>query len=144
MGSEPAGGIIRSTPLGLDYLDPEVFTSLGFSQIVTAGPTVFISGIAPLRGASDSLDVQGGDDAGKQLEFVLGVLDRSLAAVGISREHLVAMTIYASSLEKLGPHLSAIADYVGDHPPTTTTVEVSGFLHPEQLIEITATAYKAA
>jgi 2-iminobutanoate/2-iminopropanoate deaminase len=134
-------GIVRFTPKELDYLDDDVFTTLGFEQINKAGPTTYFSGIAPMKGPLESLEVQGIGDAGAQLSFALEVLDRCLVGAGLTRADLVQLYIYTSAMAEFIPHLGLLAEWVGESRPTTTTLEVKGFIHPDQLVEITATAY---
>ena len=134
-------GIVRFTPKELGYLDDDVFTTLGFEQVNKAGPTTYFSGIAPMKGSLEALEVQGVGDAGAQLSFTLDVLDRALTGAGLTRADLVQLYIFTSAMTEFGAHLGLIAEWVGDSRPTTTTLEVKGFIHPDQLVEITATAY---
>lgn len=130
------GEIIRSAP-DIGYLTPELFAELGISQTVTAGDTVYVSGIAPL---TSELDVVC-DDLTGQLTFVLDVLDRSLAAAGTDRTRLVAWTIYATDLPALSGCLPLLRAWVGEHRPTSTWIGCAGFIHPRQQLELTATAH---
>jgi len=43
-------------------------------------------------------------------------------------------------MEGLMNSMVDIAAWVGDHRPASTTLAVSGFVHPEQTVEITAYA----
>lgn len=130
------GEIIRSTP-EIGYLTTELFTDLGISQTVTAGDTVYVSGIAPLTAELDVVST----DLAEQLAFVLDVLDRSLIAAGTDRTRLVAWTIYATDLRALSGCLPLLRDWVGEHRPTSTWIGCAGFIHPQQLLELTATAH---
>jgi 2-iminobutanoate/2-iminopropanoate deaminase len=133
--------IVRMTPPNLDYIDDTVFKTLGFEQINKAGPTVYISGIAPMKGSLEELEVQGVGDVGAQFSYTLEVLDRCLKGIGLSTRNLVSVYIFTSAVAELSPHLGLFTEFVGEFRPTTTTLEVKGFIHPDQLIEITATAY---
>lgn len=127
--------IVRSAP-EIGYLSPQSFAELGISQTVIAGNTVYVSGIAPLTPEFDVVSI----DLAEQLRFVLDVLDRSLVAAGTDRTRLVAWTIYARDLTALSGCLPILRDWVGEHRPTSTWIGAAGFIHPAQLIELTATA----
>ncbi|MGK2870322.1 MAG: RidA family protein [Mycobacterium sp.] len=130
--------ITRSVP-DIGYLTPQLFDDLGIVQTVVANGTVYVSGIAPLTDAGGELAVVGTDLA-DQLSYVLGVLDRSLTAAGTDRSGLVAWTIYATDLTALSECLPILREWVGKHRPTSTWIGCSGFIHPDQLLELTATA----
>lgn len=129
--------IIRSVP-DIGYLTPELFDELGIVQTVVADGTVYISGIAPL---TPELEVVS-EDLAEQLAFVLEVLDRSLRSAGTDRTRLVAWTVYATDLTALSACLPMLRDWVGEHRPTSTWIGCSGFIHPRQLVELTAIAVR--
>lgn len=129
--------IIRSVP-DIGYLTPELFDELGIVQTVVADGTVYVSGIAPL---TPELEVVS-EDLAEQLAFVLEVLDRSLRSAGTDRTRLVAWTVYATDLTALSACLPMLRDWVGEHRPTSTWIGCSGFIHPRQLVELTAIAVR--
>ena len=129
--------IIRSVP-DIGYLTPELFDDLGIVQTVVADGTVYVSGIAPL---TPELEVVS-EDLAEQLAFVLEVLDRSLRSAGTDRTRLVAWTVYATDLTALSACLPMLRDWVGEHRPTSTWIGCSGFIHPRQLVELTAIAVR--
>ncbi len=109
---------------------PETLRRSGIVQTIVANDTVYVSGIAPLTDASGELDVAG-TTLTEQLVYVLGVLERSLAAVGVGREGLVAWTIYTTDVPPaLAECTPILKDWVGAHPPTSTWIGCSGFIHP--------------
>ncbi|RJF94761.1 hypothetical protein D3874_02800 [Oleomonas cavernae] len=126
------------------YFAADVFDAFSFSQSLRAGNTVYYSGVAPLRGTLAAMELVGKDDMKAQTAFVLGVLGDCLAADGFTSSNLAALTIYTTRLADLmevwGPLFKA---FVGDHRPTTTHLAVSGFVHPDQMLEITAIAVDA-
>lgn len=130
--------ITRSVP-DIGYLSPQLFEDLGIVQTVVANGTVYVSGIAPLTDADGEIDVVSTELA-DQLVYVLDVLGRSLAAAGTDRSRLVAWTIYATDLTALSGCLPILKDWVGEHRPTSTWIGCSGFIHPHQRLELTATA----
>ncbi|QZY45761.1 RidA family protein [Mycolicibacterium austroafricanum] len=134
-----ANSIDRGIP-DIGYVDKEVFEDIGIVQTAVAGDTVYVSGIAPLTGGAElSLVATTFED---QLRFVLEVLDRSLQSVGANRCDLVAWTVYTTDMAALTACAPLLKDWVGVHPPTSTWVTVSGFIHPEQQLELTAIAVR--
>lgn len=135
--------IARNTP-DIGYLGQDVFEAFAFHQSVRAGDTLYLSGIAPLRGSLESLELVGEGDIGAQLDFVLQILDRCLQAEGLERRHLVAWTFYSTDIQGLAAVIPArLGQWVGEHRPSSTTLEVQGMIHPAQQIEITAIAVAA-
>lgn len=123
------------------YFGADVFEGFSFSQSLRAGNTVYYSGVAPLRGSATEMELVGQGDMKAQIEFVFGVMAGCLKADGLTPSNLVALTIYVTDLpgcmEVWAP---LFKEFIGDHRPTTTHLAVSGFVHPEQKIEITAIA----
>lgn len=130
--------IERSVP-DIGYIDENVFVDLGFVQTVTAGNTIYVSGIAPLTVGSTGLDIVGASFA-EQLEYTLEMLDRTLQAAGANRCDLVAWTVYTTDMAALAASAPTFKQWVGHHPPTSTWVGAASLIHPEQLVELTAIA----
>ncbi len=132
--------IHRSVP-DIGYLSAQLFDDLGIVQTVTAGDTVYVSGIAPLTDTGGEVDVVS-TDLVEQLTYVLDVLDRSLAAAGADRSGLVAWTVYTTDMPGLARCVPLLRDWVGEHRPTSTWIGCASFIHPDQLLELTATAVR--
>ncbi|AQA06247.1 hypothetical protein BVC93_08800 [Mycobacterium sp. MS1601] len=130
----------RTTP-DIDYIDSALFEAIGIVQVAVAGNTIYVSGIAPLTGGSDELRPVG-TTFDEQLAYVLEILDRSLHSVGANRCDLVAWTIYTTDMDALSASAPRLREWVGIHPPTSTWLTVSGFIHPEQQLELTAIAVR--
>lgn len=111
----------------IGYIDGSVFADLGFVQTVTAGNTIYVSGIAPLTVGPVGLDIVGASFA-EQLDYTLEMLDRTLQAAGANRCDLVAWTLYTTDMTDMAA-LAASAPtfkkWVGEHPPTSTWVGAS-------------------
>ncbi|WP_395310362.1 RidA family protein [Mycobacterium sp. AMU20-3851] len=132
--------IHRSVP-DIGYLSAELFADLGIVQTVVAGDTVYVSGIAPLTDAGGEVDVVS-TDLTEQLKYVLEMLDRSLTAAGTDRSRLVAWTIYTTDMPGLARCVPLLRDWTGQHRPTSTWIGCASFIHPQQLLELTATAVR--
>lgn len=136
--------ITRYTP-DIGYLGQDVFDAFAFHQSVRAGDTLYLSGIAPLRGDLTGLELVGEGDIGAQLDFVLDVLDRCLQAEGLDRSNLVAWTFYTTDIHGLCAVIpDRLGPWIGNHRPTSTTLEIQGMIHPAQQLEITAIAVATA
>lgn len=128
----------RSVP-DIGYIDASVFADLGFVQTVTAGNTIYVSGIAPLTVGSAGLEIVGASFA-DQLDYTLEMLDRTLQAAGANRCDLVAWTVYTTDMAALAASAPTFKKWVGEHAPTSTWVGAASLIHPEQLVELTAIA----
>jgi 2-iminobutanoate/2-iminopropanoate deaminase len=121
------------------YLKDEVFKAFSFSQVVRSGKTVHVSGVTPLRGGLNDLEVVG-DDVRTQLDWVLEVLRRCLESEGSSLEDLVSVTVYTTSMAGLVEAADVFKKVFAQHSPAATWVEVQGLFHPQQKVEISAIA----
>jgi enamine deaminase RidA (YjgF/YER057c/UK114 family) len=122
------------------YIGDDLFESLSFSQIAISGSTVYLSGAAALRGSGDQIEVVGPDDMATQLEFILGVIDRSLAKAGTTKANLLAWTLYTIRMDDLMQHMDIVARWLEGARPTSTTIEVSRLVDPGLLLEINVIA----
>jgi 2-iminobutanoate/2-iminopropanoate deaminase len=134
--------ITRSNP-EVGYVDESTFAVLGFSQVVRAESTVYYSGIAPFTGAPPEFTVVGIGSMDKQAEFCLDVLERCLESEGQSLDNLVAVTVYATDMPALMATADLFAKRFGNAPPSSTWLGTTALAHPDQLVEITATAADA-
>ena len=131
--------IKRSNP-EIGYLAEDVFKTFSFTQTITAGNTLYLSGVAPFTGTADNLQLVGEGDIRAQLEWVLEVIKRCLAAEGASFRNWVAQTVYATSIADLATAGDIFPRFMGEHTPTSTWVEIKGLFHPQQMVEISGIA----
>ncbi len=131
--------ITRSNP-DVGYMDVSAFEALGFSQVVRADSTVYVSGIAPFKGSPPEFEVVGVGSMAEQVTFVLDVLERCLASESLTLANLVAVTVYATDVGALMAAAPLLSGRFSAAPPTSTWVGVTELAHPQQLVEITAVA----
>ncbi|WP_066949565.1 RidA family protein [Microtetraspora fusca] len=124
------------------YLGTSVFDTFAFAQTVVVGDTIHLSGMTPLRGEVDALELVCPGDLRGQTEFELDVLRRSLEEVGASLADVVSVTVYTTDIDGLTAHADLFRSSFGSAPPAATWVQVQRLLHPGQLVEITATAVR--
>ena len=131
--------ITRSNP-DVGYLDESAFALLGFSQVVRADKTVYYSGIAPFTGAPPEFTVIGTGSMEEQVLFCMDILERCLESEGQTLANLVAVVVYATDMPALMATADILAKRFGDAPPSSTWLGTTALAHPDQLVEITATA----
>jgi len=131
--------ITRNNP-DVGYMDESTFALLGFSQVVRADSTVYYSGIAPFTGAPPEFTVIGTGSMEDQVLFCLDILERCLESENQSLDNLVAVTVYATEMPAMMATAEIFAKRFGAAPPSSTWVGVTELAHPDQLVEITATA----
>ena len=98
---------------------------------------VYVSGLTSRRGDGEVLFP---GDAAAQARQIMENLKAILAERGGTLDDVVRIVTY---LRNMGDHPAMHAvrrEYFGDDPPASTSVEVSRLYHPDQLIEIEATA----
>jgi 2-iminobutanoate/2-iminopropanoate deaminase len=131
--------ITRSNP-NVGYLADEVFKTFGFTQTIKAGNTLYLSGVTPLRGDLQNLEVVGVGNLRAQVEWVLEVIKRCLAVEGATFHNWVVQTVYTTDISELAKIGDVFLPYFGADPPTSTWVEVRALFHPQQLVEISGIA----
>jgi len=132
--------IKRSNP-EVGYLPDDVYKTFAFSQMIKAGSTLYLSGVAPFTSsATGDIQLVGEGDPRTQLDWVLEVIKRCLAAEGATFRNWVVQTVYTTSIAALEPVADSFRRVMGEHTPTSTWVEVKGLFHPQQLVEINGIA----
>jgi enamine deaminase RidA (YjgF/YER057c/UK114 family) len=123
----------------IGYMSKDVFEANAFTQTIRAGGTIYLSGIAPLRGSLKDIEVLGAD-LKTQIEWVLEVLKRCLAAEGLTLKNLVSVTVYVTAMDELVKLAPMFREYFGGYTPTSTWVEVRRLFHPQQMVEVSGVA----
>lgn len=131
--------ITRSNP-AVGYMAEDVFKTNAFTQTIRAGNTLYLSGIAPLKGDLNSLELVGEGSMKLQTEWVLEILKRCLAAEDATLRNWVAQTVYVTDIAESIKTMAIFNRFFGEHTPTSTLVEVKRLFHPQQMIEINGIA----
>ena len=128
---------------------PDVVMPYAPGIVVRRGQLVFLSGLTaaavyhshPHR--EEEFDLP--PTMREQAVLVMENLSATLAAAGCGLRDLVAATRYLTDLGEQDDLNRVWASYLGDHLPTTTTVQVAGLAtHPRCKLEITAIAVTQA
>jgi enamine deaminase RidA (YjgF/YER057c/UK114 family) len=125
----------------VDYVDPAWTAASGLSHAVEVNGLVFLSGLVALHHDGDGLGLIGADDPGAQIEYVLGVLERLLDAVGSSRKSIVAWTLYCTDIDRVD-YTASLGRWVGEHGPAAAIIGVSRLGYPGLMVELSVTAAK--
>lgn len=134
--------IQRNNPK-IDYVGHDVFAELGFTHAVSAGDTVYISGIAPLKGDTvEQLEVVGTGSMPQQVSYVLRVLDESLTALELDRTNVVSWTVFTTDMPGLAQCAGLFKEWAGDYPPASMWSGVTALILPEMKLELTAIAVR--
>lgn len=119
---------------------PELAQIPGYSPVVEVrgGRTVYLSGQIALDAQGRSV---GEGDFTAQARQVFANLQQALAAVGLTFDAVVKLTIFMTDFRYL-PQMRAVRDEFVNiaSPPASSAVQVSALVRPELLIEVEAIA----
>ena len=101
---------------------PAPFQGAPYSQAISAGGLVFVSGQLSLQ--PDHTEIVG-DSIAEQTEQVFANLRAILEAAGSGLDRLVKTTVYLTDLGDFGGMNEVYARHVGDAPPARATIEVA-------------------
>jgi 2-iminobutanoate/2-iminopropanoate deaminase len=138
--AKPAGAA-GSSRTDLFYYWESDQRSLGYTQAVEVGNTVWLSGTASLD--HDFNPVHPGDLLA-QMTFIYQRIGETLNRFGLGFRHIVRETAYVTDMTALVNALTYRKSVYGNGPfPTSTTVQVSQLIMPGLMIEIETTACRA-
>ena len=80
------------------------------------------------------------EDAGAQAELCFSNIVAVLAEAGLGLEDIVRINAYVTDRAHMKPYMAVRDRLVGDPPPASTLMIVSGFARPEFKVEIEAIA----
>ncbi len=121
------------------YNRRELEAVFGFSQAVSAGGFLFISGCLSWDMSGNPLHA--GDMAG-QVEAIYADIDATLKANGMTADNIVKETLYTCDMAALvAANDRRLAYYQNIAVPASTWVEVKSLVHPDLLLEIEVTAF---
>ena len=115
---------------------PAPFQGAPYSQAISAGGFVFVSGQLALHPGDAQIDASSIE---QQTELVFANLRAILEAAGTGLDRLVRTTVYLQNLDDFQGMNSVYAKHVGTSPPARATVEVAR-LPSGALVEIDAIA----
>jgi enamine deaminase RidA (YjgF/YER057c/UK114 family) len=110
---------------------------IGFSRAVRAGNIVEVAGTAPI-GADGKCFAPG--DVYLQTQRCLAIIVQALEDAGSDARHVVRTRIMLTDMTRWRDAARAHGEVFAEIRPACTFVEVSGFIDPEWLVEVEATA----
>jgi enamine deaminase RidA (YjgF/YER057c/UK114 family) len=110
---------------------------VGYCRALRAGDRVFVTGTTAVNPDGT---IHGPGDGYEQAKRCLEIIQRSLAEVGARMEDVTRTRMFVTDIDRWKEFGQAHAEVFGDHPPTTTMVEIRRLIHPDMLIEIEADA----
>lgn len=134
----------ESTSMSRTSLNPAALAApTGYSHVTTVrgGTTVYVAGQIAF---DQSGKVVGVGDMAAQARQVFENLRAALAAVGATFKDVIKLNSYVVNItpERVAAVRTVRRDYLGDGPyPSSTTVGVTGLVHPDLLIEIEVIAF---
>lgn len=122
------------------YNRRELEKRVGYSQAVSAGDYLFISGCV-------SWDMKGqpmhAGDFASQLDAVYADIDATLKANGMDASNVVKETVFTTDMDALvTANPRRVAYYRNVTPPASTWVEIKRLVHPDLLLEVEITAFR--
>ena len=110
---------------------------VGYCRAVAAGPSIFVSGTAPVKpGGGTFAPGDAYAQAGRCFEIILA----ALRELGAGAEHVTRTRMYVTDISRWQEYGRAHAEFFGAHPPATAMVEVSKLIGDDMLIEVEADA----
>ena len=110
---------------------------VGYCRALRAGNRVFVTGTAPMN--PDGTVHAPGDGYAQAARCFTILLD-ALDQLGAGAEDVTRTRMFVTDIEKWEEYGRAHREIFGEHPPTTTMVEVRRLIHPDMMIEVEADA----
>ena len=114
---------------------------VGYCRALRAGNLVFVTGTAPV---AEGGGVHAPGDAYEQTRRCLEIITRALSQLGVGLEAVVRTRLLVTDISRWEEYGRAHREAFGEHPPTTTMVEVKALIDPAMLIEIEVDAVAPA
>lgn len=127
--AEPVSGSASGAPLE---------AQVGRCRALRIGAHVWVTGSTALRADGR---VFGRGDAEAQARRCLDVVEEALRRVGAGLEHVVRTRMFVVDIVAWEAVGRAHRERFPEHPPATSTVEVSALVHPDMLVEVEAEAF---
>lgn len=111
--------------------------SVGYCRALRAGDRIFVTGTAPV---TPDGDVHAPGDAYEQARRCFEIIGEALERLDVSMDRVTRTRMFVTDIEHWEAFGRAHREAFGDHPPTTSMIQVSRLIHPDMLIEVEADA----
>lgn len=103
-----------------------MFQTYAFTQNIRAGNTLYLSGVTPLKGDLENVEVVGAGDMRAQVVQTLEIVKRCLAAEGATFRNWVSQTVYTTNMAELQKTADAFRDAFGCTRPRIRGLRLKG------------------
>jgi enamine deaminase RidA (YjgF/YER057c/UK114 family) len=110
---------------------------IGFCRAVRVGDTIEVAGTAPIGSEGKTVGV---GDMYAQTKRCLEIITQALAEAGAEPRHVVRTRLILTDMSRWSEAARAHGEVFADVRPACTVMEVSGFIDPDWLVEVEATA----
>jgi isochorismate pyruvate lyase len=110
---------------------------VGYCRALRAGDRIFVTGTAAVN---DDGTIHSPGHGYEQALRCFRIIERALGELGAGLEHVTRTRMFVTHIDRWEEFGRAHAEMFGDHPPTTSMIEVSRLIHPDMLIEVEADA----
>ena len=111
---------------------------VGYCRAIKAGPYVHLTGTAPVTNEGKTYSP---GNAYEQTKKCFEIIEDSLGKFDVPISKIVRTRMFVTDISKWEEYGKAHAEFLGNHPPTTSMIEVKSLIDPEMLIEIEVDAY---
>ncbi len=112
-------------------------SKVGYCRALRAGDRIFVTGTAAV---ADGGGVFAPGDAYEQAKRCFTIIGRALEDLGADLSCVVRTRMFVTDIGRWQEFGRAHGEFFGQHPPTTSMLEVRGLIDPEMLIEVEADA----
>ena len=112
-------------------------SEVGYCRALRAGDQIFVTGTAPVNPDGS---IHAPNDAYGQAKRCFEIIREALRGVGAEVTDVTRTRMFVTDIGRWQEFGRAHKEVFGDHPPTTTMVEVRRLIHGDMLIEIEADA----
>lgn len=127
--------VIRGNPPGMKHMRATVYNH--YVRVDAPNSLIFVSG---QLARDDEGGPVGGGSMLEQTRQCLRNIEKCLTAAGATMADVVWTTVYTTDMREFRQIVAAREEFVKDHLPTSTMVEVSHLSEPGMLVEITVMA----
>lgn len=110
---------------------------VGYCRALRAGDRIFVTGTAPVNPDGTVHEPR---DGYAQAKRCFEIMETALEEVGATFADVTRTRMFVTDIERWEEFGRAHREIFGEHPPTTTMVEVRRLIHPDMLIEVEADA----
>ena len=116
-------------------------SQVGYCRALRAGDRIFVTGCAPV---ADDGGVHAPGDPYAQTVRCIEIIREAIESLGAELASITRTRMFVTDIDCWQEFGRAHGEFFGEHPPTTSMVEVRRLIEPEMMIEIEADAIVVA